>query len=95
MNATHIKPFELHHVSENALNNEHITSQRLISVPEFLNFDPVCMYEGQKCNASSVVTVSETDTETKVFCKNRPSPKPRFFSAIIDGFWAHLHAKII
>ena len=36
----------------------------------------------------------------------KPTPKPRFFaktvrrrnlgfSAIIDGFWAHLHAKII
>jgi len=36
----------------------------------------------------------------------KPTPKPRFFaktvrrrnlgfSAVIDGFWAHLHAKII
>jgi len=30
----------------------------------------------------------------RFFCKNRLSPKPRF-SAIIDNFWAHLHALII
>jgi len=46
---------------------------------------------------TSVVTVSETNIETEVFCKNRPSQSRRnlVFSAIIDGFWADLHAKIV
>jgi len=43
---------------------------------------------------SSVVTVSETDTETRFFAKT-VRRRNLGFSTIIDGFWAHLHAKII
>ena len=35
---------------------------------------------------SSVVTNSETDIETADFSGVRPSPKPRFFAAVSDGF---------
>ena len=43
----------------------------------------------------SVVMVSETDTETYVFAKKNVRRQNLGFSAIIDGFWAHLDAKIM
>ena len=37
-------------------------------------------------NAISVVMDSQTGLETADFSRVRPSPKPRFFAAVSDGF---------
>jgi len=53
------------------------------------NYPKRCQIANFFLAITSVVTVSETDTAKTVRRRNLG------FSAIIEGFWAHLHAKII